>query len=151
MTESELRPNFWELPLGELNTREWELLCDGCGRCCLKKLSDEDSDEVVYTRVVCRYFGESDSRCSCYGERTQRVPDCLDVRSMDIAGSDWMPDSCAYKLRSQGRALFDWHPLLAGSRAQMVAAGIAIGGKVISEDHVHPDGFEEHIIRWVKA
>lgn len=151
MAENELRPKFWELPLAELNGSEWEALCDGCGRCCLKKLADEDSAEIVYTRVVCRYFDEPKSSCTCYEQRTQRVPDCLDVRSMDLPGSDWMPDSCAYKLRSQGRSLFDWHPLLAGSRAKMEAAGIPIQGRVISEEHVHPEGFEEHIIRWVKA
>ena len=151
MPDSALRPKFWELPLEALNPQEWESLCDGCGRCCLKKLSDEDSDEIVYTRVVCRYFDEQTSRCGCYQERTKNVPDCLDVRGMDLAISNWMPDSCAYKLRYQGRDLFDWHPLIAGSRAKMAEAGILLEGKVISEEHVHPDGFEEHTIRWVSA
>ncbi len=151
MSDSALRPKFWELPLQELNPKEWESLCDGCGRCCLKKFSDEDSDEVVYTRVVCRYFDEETSLCGCYGERTRLVPDCLDVQGMDLAISDWMPDSCAYKLRYQGRSLYDWHPLIAGSRQKMAEAGILLEGKVISEEHVHPDGFEEHTIRWVSA
>lgn len=147
--ETELRPKFWELPLDELSSKEWEGLCDGCGRCCLKKFVDEDSDEVNYTRIVCRYFDEKTSHCGCYEARTDLVPDCLDVRKMDLQTSTWMPDSCAYRLRFNGKQLFDWHPLLAGSREKMAAAGILLEGRVISEEYVHPDGFEEHLIRWV--
>lgn len=146
-----LRPKFWELPLDDLNAAEWESLCDGCGRCCLKKFADEDSAEVVYTRVVCRYFDEQSSRCGCYEDRSTLVPDCLDVRKMDLEKSDWMPDSCAYRLRFEGKELFDWHPLIAGSREKMAAARILLEGRVISEEHVHPDGFDEHIIRWVET
>ena len=146
-----LRPKFWELPLDDLNTAEWESLCDGCGRCCLKKFADEDSAEVVYTRVVCRYFDEQSSRCGCYEDRSALVPDCLDVRKMDLEKSNWMPDSCAYRLRFEGKELFEWHPLIAGSREKMAAAGILLEGRVISEEHVHPEGFDEHIIRWVET
>lgn len=146
-----LRPKFWELPLDELSPDEWENLCDGCGRCCLKKFVDEDSDEINYTRIVCRYFDQQTSRCGCYEARTDLVPDCLDVREMDLETNDWMPDSCAYRLRSRGQKLFDWHPLLAGSREKMASAGILLEGRVVSEEYVHPDGFEEHVIRWVKA
>ena len=146
-----LRPKFWELPLDDLNTAEWESLCDGCGRCCLKKFADEESDEIVSTRVVCRYFDEQSSRCGCYEDRSALVPDCLDVRKMDLEKSNWMPDSCAYRLRFEGKELFDWHPLIAGSREKMAAAGILLEGRVISEEHVHPEGFDEHIIRWVET
>ncbi|MFM1897175.1 MAG: hypothetical protein RLZZ385_2249 [Pseudomonadota bacterium] len=140
---------FWEKPLAELNATEWERLCDGCGRCCLKKLQDEDSGEIRYTRVVCRYFNERNSRCGCYTSRRQLVPDCLEVREMDLDSIAWMPDTCAYRLRHDGRPLYDWHPLISGSRHAMEAAGIAIAGRVLSEELVHEDGLEEHIIRWV--
>lgn len=150
-TNTELRAKFWELPLEELNPKEWEGLCDGCGRCCLKKLADEDSDEISYTRIVCRLFDEKTSLCGSYEARTELVPDCLNVREMNLETSTWMPDSCAYRLRFNGEKLFDWHPLLAGSREKMAAAGILLEGRVISEEYVHPDGFEEHLIRWVKA
>lgn len=141
---------FWEKPLTELNVEEWELLCDGCGRCCLKKYADDASDEIIYTRIVCRYFKQDSHSCACYKDRTELVPECLDVKKMDIQAVSWMPDTCAYRLRFQNKALFDWHPLLAGSRDKMESAGIGVGGKVISEEYVHPEGFEEHIIRWVK-
>ncbi|MDA1370639.1 MAG: YcgN family cysteine cluster protein [Proteobacteria bacterium] len=146
-----LRDNFWELPLGELNQQEWEQLCDGCGRCCLKKLSDEETEEITWTRVICRFFIEESSRCSCYSQRTELVPECLNVGQMDIGAAKWMPPSCAYRLRFEGKPLHDWHPLIAGSRVKMEQAGISVAGKVISEEYVHPDGYQEHVIRWVET
>jgi len=142
---------FWEKPLSQLSTEQWEALCDGCGRCCLKKFSDEESDELVYTRVICSYFSEETSQCGCYEERTKLVPECLNVKDMDMQSVNWMPDTCAYRLRFENKPLFPWHPLLAGSQEQMGVAGISINGKVVNEDNVHPQGFEEHIIHWVEA
>ena len=142
--------NFWEKPLTELNESEWERLCDGCGRCCLKKLSNE-SGEIFYTRVVCRYFEQSTSRCTSYGKRTELVPDCLNVRQIEMSDINWMPNTCAYRLRFEGKPLYAWHPLIAGTRTLMQQAGIGIADRAISEEYVHPDGYEEHIIRWVSA
>lgn len=140
---------FWEKPLAELSDTQWEQLCDGCGRCCLKKLQDEDTDELLYTRVMCRYLEQDSGRCACYTERTRLVPDCLDVRAMDIAEAEWMPSTCAYRLRFEGKPLAAWHPLIAGSRRKMEEEGIALGGRAISEEYVHPDGLDEHVVRWV--
>lgn len=146
---SALSARFWEKPLTELNREEWEALCDGCGRCCLKKFEDEDSGELAWTRIVCRYFDEATSLCGCYSERTRLVPDCCNVRDLSMAQIEWMPPTCAYRLRQEGKPLYAWHPLLAGDRRAMEEQGIAIRGQVLSEEHVHPEGFEEHIIRWV--
>lgn len=151
MSTDSLRPAFWELPLAELSTREWEALCDGCARCCLAKLQDEDDGEVVYTRVVCRLLDQDQCRCTEYTQRQTLVPDCLVLTPENLPELDWIPDTCAYKLREQGRPLPSWHPLLTGSREAMKAADIPVTGKVISEEHVHDDGIEEHIIRWVNA
>ena len=142
---------FWERPLESLNTEEWEQLCDGCGRCCLQKLSDEETGEIFYTRVVCRYFDQQSSRCGCYDSRSEKVPDCLRVRDHDIGTLRWIPDTCAYKLRHEGKPLFDWHPLISGSRDAMEQQGITVAGRAIDERHVHPDGLEEQIITWVSA
>ncbi|ALO46132.1 YcgN family cysteine cluster protein [Pseudohongiella spirulinae] len=148
--DNQLQP-FWEKPLESLNRREWESLCDGCGRCCLKKLQDED-DRIWYTRVVCKLLDQPTCGCTSYANRQTLVPDCL-VLDLDTLARehDWIPASCAYKLRYQGLPLPEWHPLLTGSRQAMLDEGIAVTGKVISEEYVHDDGIEEHIIRWVTA
>jgi len=156
-----IRDKFWELPLTDLNKVEWEFLCDHCGRCCLKKLQDEDSGKVHWTRIVCRYYqedstqedsaAEAEGGCGCYGQRHKKVPDCLDVRQMSIEDSHWMPDTCAYRLRMENKPLPEWHPLLSGDRTAMRDAQISISGKALSEEHVHPLGYQEHIIRWVNT
>jgi len=149
--EQRLRPRFWEMPLDALNRSEWEALCDGCARCCLKKLQDEDTNETRYTRVACHLLDPNTGRCGDYARRQQRVPDCIVLNADNLPTLNWIPDTCAYRLRAEGLPLPDWHPLLTGSRLAMERAGITLGGRVISEAHVHPDGLEEHIIRWVKS
>lgn len=158
MTRTLVRDRFWELPLESLDRKEWESLCDGCARCCLKKLqddtdeSDDGAGELWYTRVVCRYLDQQKCQCTAYDNRQILVPDCL-VLDMSVlrAALHWIPDTCAYKLRYQNRPLPAWHPLLTGSRQAMQEAGINVTGRVISEEYVHEDGLEEHVIRWVKA
>lgn len=69
---------FWETKqLSELTSEEWESLCDGCGKCCLLKLEDEDTGEVAYTRLHCRLFDPETCSCSDYENRKQKVPDCI--------------------------------------------------------------------------
>lgn len=146
-----LREKFWELPLNELTPREWEALCDGCARCCLHKLQDEDDDlELYYTRVVCQYLDESTCQCRHYQTRQQLVPDCLvmDPQILEEA-VDWMPATCAYKLRYYGKPLASWHPLIAGNRDMMDELDISVTGKVVPDSQVAEDEMEDHIIRWV--
>ncbi|MEQ8313799.1 MAG: YcgN family cysteine cluster protein [Gammaproteobacteria bacterium] len=149
MSDSELRDEFWKLPLSRLNDKEWEALCDHCGRCCLKKLQDEDTEEIYWTRVICRFHDEENSRCGCYGERTKKVPDCLDVKKMSLHQIQWMPPTCAYRLRMENKPLLSWHPLLSGSSTPMEEEGISVSGKTLSEEHVHELGYHEHVIKWV--
>lgn len=151
MNKPVLRARFWELPLSDLNKEEWEALCDHCGRCCLKKLQDEDSGDIVWTRVICRYYKLDAGGCGCYSKRSDKVPDCLQVATMSTEDADWMPDTCAYRLRMEGKPLYAWHPLIAGSSDAMEAAGITVKDKALSEDHVHPLGYHEHVIRWVNV
>ena len=152
ISDSGLSEKFWEKPLGDLDDKEWEALCDGCGRCCLKKLQDESDNSIHWTRIVCRYFDEKTHQCTCYESRSELVPDCLNVKRMDIlANLAWMPATCAYRLRAEEKPLPDWHPLLTGSREAIEEAGIQIGGSVLSEEFVHPEGYQEHVIKWVKS
>jgi uncharacterized cysteine cluster protein YcgN (CxxCxxCC family) len=143
--------NFWEVKsLHEMSTVEWESLCDGCARCCLHKLEDEDSGEVHYTSVVCKYLDESKCRCTSYQDRNTLVPDCVWLTPDTAAEFKWLPTTCAYRLLSEGKELAWWHPLVSGSQETVEEAGISIRGKCVSEAHVHQDGMEERIIRWVE-
>lgn len=147
---TELAPRFWEhKTLSELSRQEWEALCDGCAKCCLHKLEDEDSGEVYYTKVVCRYMDEQ-CRCTEYQQRHQLVPSCVWLRPEDVAEFHWLPSTCAYRLIAEGKPLQAWHPLLSGDPNSVHEAGISISGRALSEEFVHPDGFEEHIIHWVE-
>ena len=141
---------FWKTTALESMSREqWESLCDGCGKCCLHKLEDEDSGEIAYTRVICRYFEESSCRCQVYSERKKRVPDCVVLRPDNLQSLPWMPETCAYRLLYEGKYLPAWHPLLTGDHQAIHEAGNTVTGKVISEEFVHEDGFEEHVVKWV--
>lgn len=141
---------FWEtLSLKEMSQGQWESLCDGCAKCCLHKLEDEDSGELYYTRVVCRYLDQEACRCTVYEERKTLVPTCVKLTPDNLATLHFMPNTCAYRLLHEGRPLPLWHPLISGNRQAIDAAGQTVSGKVISEEYVHPDGLEEHIVDWV--
>ena len=141
---------FWKTKsLDEMSSEEWESLCDGCAKCCLHKLEDRDTSEVHYTRVVCKYLREEECRCTHYADRNDLVPQCVWLNPKDATAFDWLPASCAYRVVAEGRDLSWWHPLVSGDPETVHQAGVSVKGKVISELHVHPDGFEEHIIHWV--
>ncbi len=148
-----MRDRFWErYPLGELDGAEWEALCDGCGKCCLKKFTTSDCDTntaaVLYTAVACRKLNTESCRCSSYATRRSEVPDCTDV-NVDM-NWQWLPATCAYRLRAGKQPLFDWHPLVSGCADSVHQAGISVRGKVLSEQHVHPDELEQFVIHWVE-
>lgn len=141
---------FWVTKsLEQLNPEEWESLCDGCGKCCLHKLEDEDSQEIVYTRVICRYFDEGTCRCNVYPKRKSLVPTCVILKPKNLKDLPWMPSTCAYRLLHEGKKLPEWHPLISGDRIAIAGSGNTVSGKVISEEFVHEDGYEEHLIHWV--
>jgi uncharacterized protein len=150
MPEKGLRERFWELPLGELSKAEWEALCDGCGRCCLVKLQDEDSGELAFTNLACRYLDSQKCQCRVYDNRFSKVPDCIQVTEAVARNTAWLPSSCAYRLRAHGQPLPDWHPLISGDAGTVRQAGISVAGRVVSEQLVHEDDWEEHIIHWIE-
>ncbi len=142
---------FWrEKKLSELTHEEWESLCDGCSRCCLHKMEDEQTGELFYTRIVCRYMDMETCRCTSYENRTILVPTCLKLQAETLQDVYFLPDTCAYRLLAEGRDLPPWHPLVSGNPESVHAAGISVQGKVLSEEYVHPDGWEEHVIDWVE-
>ncbi len=140
---------FWEhKALDDMNEEEWEALCDGCGRCCLLKLEDIDTDKLFYTNVVCEYHDNRHCCCTQYSDRSLLVPDCIKVTPEVARTQTWLPDSCAYRLLAEGKPLFDWHPLLSGDPDSVHDAGISIRDRVISEEFVHSDELPEHLVHW---
>jgi len=123
-----LGKRFWEKkPMDKLSQQEWEALCDGCGKCCLNKLEDEDTGEVELTRVACRLLDGSTCQCSQYPIRHQFVPECIVLTPKTLAENMyWLPQTCAYRLVSEGRPLFDWHPLVSGNPQSVHAAGVSM-------------------------
>ncbi|ABG33006.1 YcgN family cysteine cluster protein [Roseobacter denitrificans] len=143
-----LKDRYWERkPLSAMNQREWEALCDGCGKCCLNKLEDEDTGEVALTRIACRLLDDDSCRCAHYENRHQFVPDCIVLKPDNLdTHAYWMPQTCAYRLLWQGDALPDWHPLISGTAQSVHDAGISVRGITLSEFDVPQDEWEEHII-----
>ena len=141
---------FWQTKsLSDLSHAQWEALCDGCGKCCLNKLEQADGGDMLFTRIACRLLDTEQGRCSNYSERAKHVDDCVELSAENIAGLSWLPDSCAYRLLYEGKPLYEWHPLISGSPSSVHEAGMSVVGRVISEEYVHPDSLEEHIIQWV--
>jgi len=147
-----MRDRFWEkVPLAEMTKAEWEALCDGCARCCVVKLEDEDTGELYYTDVACRYLDCERCRCTAYEERTAKAPDCLKVTPAFLAErARWLPETCAYRQLHEGRPLEPWHPLLSGQQETVEEAGISMKGELVSEVLVHADDYEDHVINWVR-
>ncbi|MHA6345051.1 YcgN family cysteine cluster protein [Roseivivax sp. CAU 1761] len=143
-----LAPRFWERKtLSEMSRREWEALCDGCGKCCLNKLEDEETGEVALTRVACRLFDDATCRCASYETRHQFVPDCIVLTPETIAQhAYWLPQTCAYKLLWEGGTLPEWHPLRTGSAESVHAAGVSVRDATVPEFEVAEDEWEDHII-----
>lgn len=142
---------FWKRKtLEEMNRKEWESLCDGCAKCCLVKLEDEDTLAIEYTNVACRLLDCTTCQCSDYKNRKKHVPDCVKLSPKVIEEVSWMPPSCAYRLISEGKDLPDWHPLVSGETESVVAAGMSVRGRVVSEVEIEFDDICDYIVEWPK-
>ena len=143
-----LRPRFWETtPMERMSRPEWEALCDGCGKCCLNKLEDEDTGEVELTRIACRLLDDSTCLCSQYPIRHQFVPECIVLTPKTLRDNlYWLPQTCGYRLIFEGRPLYPWHPLISGDPESVHAAGVTLRGRTIPEFEVDDDDWDTHII-----
>ena len=143
-----LRPRFWEtVPMDRLTRPEWEALCDGCGKCCLNKLEDEDTGEVALTRVACRLLDNETCLCAQYPIRHQFVPECIVLTPKTLKDNMyWLPQTCGYRLVAEGRALYPWHPLISGDPDSPHKAGVTMQGRTVPEFEIDEDDWEDHII-----
>ena len=140
-------PPFWRTKtLAELDATEWEALCDGCGRCCLLKLEDEDTGVVHDTRLACRLLDIGACRCKDYANRHAKVPDCVRIDAQSVPTLRWLPATCAYRLVAEGQDLAWWHPLVSGSPETVHQAGISVRGFARSEVGVSGRDLERYII-----
>lgn len=125
---------FWKRKsLAEMDAREWEALCDGCGLCCLHKAEDEDTGELFYTNLACRLLDLKTCRCTDYANRVRRVADCLTLTASSVDAFEWLPKTCAYRLLSKGKDLPAWHPLVTRDPESVHKAGVSVRGRVRSE------------------
>ncbi|MGL4474223.1 MAG: YcgN family cysteine cluster protein [Shewanella sp.] len=139
--------SFWkQKKLAEFTHEEWESLCDGCGKCCLNKLIDDETEQLYYTNAACKLLNTASGGCQKYADRFQEVPECTRITPENIAELTWLPDSCAYRRIYQERDLPSWHPLLTGSKTAMINAGMSVSGKVVCESKVID--IEDHIVLW---
>ncbi|MEH6626662.1 MAG: YcgN family cysteine cluster protein [Motiliproteus sp.] len=138
---------FWETKsLEQLTQQQWESLCDGCGKCCLHKIEDEDTEEVLYTRIACQLLDIDSCRCSDYPNRTRHVPECLRLKPEDVSSFHWLPKTCAYRLVSEGKSLQSWHPLVSGESGSIHQAGISIRKWAVSERDVNERDWFDHVL-----
>src|SRR5687768_11314216 len=93
---------FWEQPLASLDRGQWEALCDGCGRCCVHKLEDEETGVLYPTNVACRLLDRRTGRCTDYKHRKKLVDDCVTLERGKLGSLDWLPETCSYRLRANG-------------------------------------------------
>ena len=141
---------FWRTKtLEDMSTPEWESLCDGCGRCCLVKLEDEDSGEVHFTDLGCRLLDAKACRCRDYARRSRRVHDCVRLTPEAVRSLSWLPVTCAYRLVAEGRDLAWWHPLVSGNPETVHEAGISVRGRVkASETDLPQSEWPDRIAVW---
>ncbi len=126
-------------PLLKLSQEEWETLCDGCGRCCLVKLEDEDSGDIHYTNVACRFLDQKTCRCKDYANRAVVQPECVVLNPEQLDILEQMPWTCAYRLVHERREL------------DVAPERLKVSGEVVSEEFIHEDQLEDHIVEWVST
>jgi uncharacterized cysteine cluster protein YcgN (CxxCxxCC family) len=140
---------FWKSrSLGELTRAQWEALCDGCGRCCLHKLEDEDSGKIYWTNLACKLLDGHTGKCGNYEDRRRFVPDCVQLTPQNVAERTWLPPTCAYRLVHEGKDLHWWHPLISGDPESVHAAGVSVRGRSIPETGIADEDFESYIVQW---
>ena len=147
MNEPAAPEPFWKAKrLEEMSAAEWESLCDGCGRCCLHKLRDEDTGALAFTNVACRMLDLKTCRCRDYAHRSLHVPDCVRLTPKSVRKLDWLPPSCAYRRLAEGKDLPWWHPLVSGDPESVHRAGVSVRGRAVSEQKA--GALEDYIAAW---
>lgn len=123
---------------------EWESLCDGCGKCCLQKYIDDETEQLYYTNIACNLLDKKTCSCKDYANRLSLDEGCTELLRDQIEALDWMPETCAYRLISQGKPLPKWHPLITGSKKAMHIIGQSAQANMVYQIDVI--NWEDHVI-----
>lgn len=144
-TQDKASTEFWKHKrLSQMTHDEWESLCDGCGRCCLHKLEDEEDGRIYYTRAACDLLDIKACRCRDYANRQTLMPDCIQLSVDHAEYFDWLPETCAYRLLAEGEPIPEWHPLISGDPDSVIKAGISV--RDIARSDCNPDMLINDII-----
>jgi uncharacterized cysteine cluster protein YcgN (CxxCxxCC family) len=141
---------FWQTKsLEQMTKSEWESLCDGCARCCLNKLEEEETLRIYFTDVACKLLDGAACRCKDYKNRSAKVEDCVILTPETVRDTAWLPPTCAYRLLAEDKDLMWWHPLVSGDPETVHTAGVSLRGrKIASEVDVPDKDLEDHIVSW---
>ena len=140
-------PEFWKKkPLKSLSKKEWELICDGCGKCCLNKI--EIRGKVCFTNARCRFLDPDSCLCQIYEHRFKKVSDCRDIDLDTVINEpEILPKTCAYRLLVEGKPLPQWHPLITKKADSIHKNGASLRNRsIISETEV--TNYEDYIVDW---
>ncbi len=144
--------DFWKMKsLQQMTADEWELLCDGCGLCCLVKIEDEDTAEVFNTSVSCHQLDIEKCTCRDYKNRLKKVAMCMQITVDNLPQLHWLPESCAYKRLHNNKPLPLWHPLISNDKNAVHQAGISAKWFAVSEKFIHPEQLHEFVINEFSA
>lgn len=141
---------FWQSKtLFEMTPKEWESVCDGCAKCCLTQLQDEESDQLVFTDVACNLLDDQTCRCTDYENRSIRVPSCVTMNRDNVEESAaFAPPSCAYRLLLEGETLPDWHHLNSASSETVHQGGQSVRHRVRFQREINDDDIQDYIVEW---
>ncbi len=143
-------PRFWEQKtLFEMTRAEWESVCDGCAKCCLTQLQDEQSEQLVFTNVACDLLNDNTCECTDYDNRSDRVPSCVTMDAGNVEqAAEFAPPTCAYRLLLLGEDLPEWHHLVSESRDTIHQQNKSVKGKVVFARNVDDESIEDHVVEW---
>jgi len=141
---------FWQSKtLFEMTTDEWESVCDGCAKCCLVQLQDEETEQLVFTDVTCDLLDNNTCRCTDYPNRRERVPTCMVMNVDNVSQcAEFAPPSCSYRLLLEGKSLPDWHHLNSGDTETIKQRGQSVQGRVRSLREIDADALEDYVVEW---
>ncbi len=150
-TKSPMKNEFWKTKsLFDMTRTEWESVCDGCAKCCLQQLQDEQTEQLVFTDVVCDLLDEGSCKCTDYLNRSTRVPSCMTMTKENVEEcAEFAPPSCAYRLLLVGEDLPEWHHLNTGHKQSIHTRGKSVRGRVRQQNSVDMDKIEDFVVDWV--